>query len=133
LRAVLCLGPKRSDDPYTAQDHALLDTFVRHLALVFSNQQLLAERTAAPVVPLVIAEPTYDCADVYDGPRLTAQQLVTLRYLAEGLTNKQIAERLVVVEKTAHKHVAAILDKLEARNRTEAVAIARRKRLLPPD
>jgi len=57
---------------------------------------------------------------------------VTLRYLAEGLTNKQIAERLVVVEKTVHKHVAAIFDKLEARNRTEAVVIARRKRLLPP-
>lgn len=40
LRAVLCLGPKRSDDPYTLQDHALLETLVRHLALVFSNQQL---------------------------------------------------------------------------------------------
>ena len=136
LRAVLCLGPKRSDDPYTAQDHALLDTLVRHLALTFSNQQLhtqLMERAVARIAPPHSEELLCDYADVYDGPRLTPQQLVTLRYLAEGLTNKQIAERLVVVEKTVHKHVEAVLDKLEARNRTEAVAIARRKRLLPPD
>ena len=52
---------------------------------------------------------------------LTARQLEVLALLAEGLTNAEIAERLVVSPRTAEHHVAAVLTKLGAQTRREAV------------
>jgi DNA-binding NarL/FixJ family response regulator len=57
---------------------------------------------------------------------LTGRQLDVLTLLAEGLSNADIAARLVVSRKTADHHVSAILGKLGARSRGEAVATARR-------
>jgi DNA-binding CsgD family transcriptional regulator len=51
---------------------------------------------------------------------LTARQIEVLALLAEGLTNAEIAERLVVSLRTAEHHVAAVLTKLGARTRREA-------------
>jgi DNA-binding CsgD family transcriptional regulator/tetratricopeptide (TPR) repeat protein len=53
---------------------------------------------------------------------LTARELEVLTLLAEGLRNAQIAERLIVSEKTIDTHVSAILRKLGARTRGEAAA-----------
>jgi DNA-binding CsgD family transcriptional regulator/tetratricopeptide (TPR) repeat protein len=52
---------------------------------------------------------------------LTARQLEVLALLSEGLTNAEIAERLVVSPRTAEHHVAAVLTKLGAATRREAV------------
>jgi DNA-binding NarL/FixJ family response regulator len=52
---------------------------------------------------------------------LTPRETDVLRLLAEGLPNRKIAERLDINERTVKYHVAAILAKLEASNRTEAV------------
>jgi len=52
---------------------------------------------------------------------LTARQLEVLALLAQGLTNAEIAERLVVSPRTAEHHVAAVLTKLGAQSRREAV------------
>jgi DNA-binding NarL/FixJ family response regulator len=52
---------------------------------------------------------------------LTARQLEVLALLAEGLTNAEIAERLVVSPRTAEHHVAAVLGKLGAATRRDAV------------
>ena len=48
-------------------------------------------------------------------PELTPRERDVLRLLAEGLTNRQIAERLVVSEHTIHRHVTNILRKLDLR------------------
>jgi DNA-binding CsgD family transcriptional regulator len=53
-----------------------------------------------------------------------------LYLLAGGLRNAQIAQRLVVSEKTVHHHVSAVLRKLNARTRGEASAEALRLGLL---
>ena len=53
-----------------------------------------------------------------------------LGLLAEGLTNRQIAERLVVSEHTVHRHVTNILRKLDLPSRTAAAAHAVRSGLL---
>jgi len=56
---------------------------------------------------------------------LTTREIEVLKLLTEGLRNSEIAERLVLSERTVHHHVSAILRKLEAGSRTEAVARAR--------
>ncbi len=52
---------------------------------------------------------------------LTPREMDVLRLLAEGLPNRKIAERLAINERTVKYHVSAIIAKLEASNRTEAV------------
>ena len=60
---------------------------------------------------------------------LTARQLEVLRLLAQGLSNAEIAERLVLSQRTAKHHVAAVLAKLGASTRLEAARRAVELRL----
>lgn len=57
--------------------------------------------------------------------RLTPQQVRVLMMLSDGLANKQIAHALEVSEATVKAHVSAVLQKLGADNRTQAVILAR--------
>jgi LuxR family maltose regulon positive regulatory protein len=61
---------------------------------------------------------------------LTPQEQRVLRLLAEGASNQQIANQLVISLATARKHVSNILGKLGAANRTQAIARAREYALL---
>ncbi|HLR86496.1 MAG TPA: response regulator transcription factor [Wenzhouxiangella sp.] len=58
--------------------------------------------------------------------RLTPQQFRVLRLVADGLLNKQIADRLGIQERTVKAHVGAILEKLDVQNRTQASNILHR-------
>ncbi|MCS6847143.1 MAG: response regulator transcription factor [Anaerolineae bacterium] len=55
---------------------------------------------------------------------LTPREVQVLRLMAEGKTNKEIAAQLAITERTVKFHVGAILGKLGAGNRTEAVRLA---------
>lgn len=55
---------------------------------------------------------------------LTTRELQVLQLVAAGLTNPQIAQRLVISPHTAHRHVANVLRKLDASSRTAAVSRA---------
>ncbi len=59
-----------------------------------------------------------------EGPELTARERQVLDLIAQGLSNRQIGERLFISAKTASVHVSAILRKLGATSRTEAVFVA---------
>ena len=61
---------------------------------------------------------------------LTARQLEVVELIVEGLTNAEIAERLVVSQRTAEHHVAAVLTKLGATTRREAARRASELRLV---
>jgi DNA-binding NarL/FixJ family response regulator len=62
--------------------------------------------------------------------RLTKRELEILQLLARGLTQAQIAERLVISPKTVGTHIEHILPKLGVRSRAQAVAIAFREELV---
>ena len=55
---------------------------------------------------------------------LTRRETQILNYVAEGNTNKQIADILDISEQTIKSHVSAILRKLNANDRAHAVALA---------
>ena len=63
-------------------------------------------------------------------PKLTPRQIDVLQSMTRGLTNRDIATQLGIRQDRVDEHVAAILTKIGAANRTEAVAIALRKHLL---
>lgn len=65
-----------------------------------------------------------------DGPSLSPRELEVLSLLAEGAPNKVIARRLDISVHTAKFHVASIIAKLNAANRTDATAIAMRQGLI---
>jgi len=57
---------------------------------------------------------------------LTGQEKRVLELIGEGLTNRQIAERMYLAEKTAKNYVSSLLAKLGMHRRTEAAAFAAR-------
>lgn len=61
---------------------------------------------------------------------LTERELEVLHLLAQGMPNKEIAAQLVISERTAKFHVSAIMGKLGATNRTEAVSLAVQRGLI---
>ena len=62
---------------------------------------------------------------------LTDRQLQVLRLVARGLSNREIAETLVVTLGTVKKHLNNVFQKLGVQSRTQAVARAREWTLLP--
>lgn len=63
---------------------------------------------------------------------LTAQQFRVLTMIADGLLNKQIADRLAIQERTVKAHVSVIFEKLGVRNRTQAGVVLRELSLTDP-
>jgi ATP/maltotriose-dependent transcriptional regulator MalT len=70
-----------------------------------------------------ISEPLYDFP-------LSTREIEILKLVGEGLSNPQIAKRLVLSPHTVHRHVANIMAKLEVSSRTAAVGLAARRGVL---
>ncbi|MET0133477.1 MAG: response regulator transcription factor [Kibdelosporangium sp.] len=63
---------------------------------------------------------------------LTAREREILVLVAQGHANREIAERLVISERTARTHVSNVLSKLQLSSRTQAALLAIREGLTPP-
>jgi DNA-binding NarL/FixJ family response regulator len=75
-------------------------------------------------LPAVVAE---NLAVYVGGDPLTEREVEVLRRIAEGDRNRDIAEHLGITEDTVKVHVKRIMDKLGAKDRTQAVAIGIRR------
>jgi len=88
----------------------------------------MTEAASWGTVALEGAEPQGTVASVVrisrHGVPLTPRQKEVLGHIVDGGTNEEIAETLVVSRRTVERHVAAIFDKLGARNRAGAAALA---------
>ncbi|MGD2040653.1 MAG: response regulator transcription factor [Anaerolineae bacterium] len=84
--------------------------------------------TLAPEAAQTLIQATREPPQV--GFDLTEREREVLALLVEGLSNPQIAERLVISRSTVKFHVSSILSKLGADSRTEAVALAIKEDLL---
>lgn len=62
---------------------------------------------------------------------ITPRELEILQLIAEGLSNKEIAERVYVSENTVKTHSSSVFSKLGARRRTQAVQLGKELRLIP--
>ncbi len=93
------------------------DALAAGLQAVSRGMVVLDENLAAAALrPRISASPPAE--------RLTARELEALQLLAQGLSNKQIGDRLGITEHTAKFHVNSIMSKLGAQTRTEAVVHA---------
>ena len=119
--------------PYEAAMALSLSQSEASLRLSLAELQRLGARPAAARVARTLRE--RGARDLRQGPRsatldnpalLTARELEVLELLGEGLRNAQIADSLVLSRKTVDHHVSAILRKLDASTRTQAVAAAAR-------
>ena len=63
-------------------------------------------------------------------PKLTDRELQVLKLVAQGLSNREVAEQLFISENTVKNHVRNILEKLHLHSRMEAVVYAVREKLL---
>lgn len=82
-------------------------------------------------LPTLLLDPATAAASApREQPGLTERQLDVLKLLAEGQSNKEIARGLDIAEKTVKAHVGAIFRYLNVTNRTQAVTVAQRARLL---
>ena len=130
---------KASSAPFeTAQARIELATSLVALGRADAAEQEAAEAldSLLELGAVLEAERARRLLDVSSGggrvalPELTVREREVLRLLVEGLTNRQIAERLVVSEHTVHRHVTNILRKLDLPSRTAAAAHAVRAGLL---
>jgi ATP/maltotriose-dependent transcriptional regulator MalT len=63
--------------------------------------------------------------------RITPRELEILNLMAQGMSNREIAEKLFVSENTVKTHSSRVFDKLGAKRRTQAVQLGKELGLLP--
>jgi DNA-binding CsgD family transcriptional regulator len=98
--------------------------------IVFGALECVFEDPVAASVPenatVVLTVP-----EIETGPNLSPRQQEVLELMADGLTNKEIGDRLGITERTVKAYAQELYDKLDVRNRAGAVAAAIKHDLLP--
>lgn len=98
---------------------------------VASGESLLASSVTRRLIErFVRTRPATSTANL--AVRLTVRERQVLELIARGLSNAEIAEAFVLSETTVKTHVARILDKLELRDRVQAVVFAYESGLVQP-
>lgn len=98
--------------------HGIKPHYVSKLLEAFNDEEKRGESKIAQATPLLLIEP------------LSKRELEILQLIAQGLSNREIGERLFLALNTVKGHNRRIFNKLQVQRRTEAVARARELKLL---
>jgi DNA-binding NarL/FixJ family response regulator len=94
------------------------EEIVEAVEMVHANKRCIPQNIAKRLMDTIARE------------ELSQRELEVLKLVADGLTNKEIAERLFISAKTARNHVGSVLVKLGVNDRTEAATTAVRRGLI---
>ena len=97
-----------------------------------TGEALLAPAVTRRLIERFARLPTPGTAREAELAELTDREIEVMRLLARGLSNAEIADRLVVSPATVKTHVASILGKLRLRDRVQAVVVAYESGLIEP-
>lgn len=98
---------------------ASADTLLMALSLVMRGERFVPSLMQRPAHPQTVAAERVTFSD------LTERQSEVLRHLGEGLSNKAIAHRMGITEKTIKAHMTGVLRALSASDREQAIQSAR--------
>lgn len=113
------VGGKESNHPMT----------LRPPARPVSKRRQYADMAEGTGAGVPRHQQTVDRPAGVSGP-LSARQMEVLRWMAEGFTNEQIAERLVMKPATVATHITQVIKRLGAKNAKNAITVAFRRRLI---
>lgn len=99
------------------------DELVHAIRQVYDGKSTLDPSIARKVLHELSHEPDHPPI----AQRLTEREVAVLKLLAQGLSNREIADRLMVSQTTVHTHVSSILSKLHLATRTRAALFALRE------
>jgi DNA-binding CsgD family transcriptional regulator len=81
-------------------------------------------------IPVLATEPFVADTARIAALGITPRELEVLHLIAEGLSTREMADRLFVSENTVKTHISRVLDKLGASRRTQAVQVAKSQRII---
>lgn len=135
IRIVMLTMSENEEDLFEAikrgaQGYILKNTqpeeLYRYIEGAFAGEAPVSGRMAAKMLGEFV-RPSAQPADEIPEERLSERESEVLTCLADGMTNRQIAERLVISENTVKKHLRNILAKLHLQNRVQAALRARQQ------
>lgn len=108
--------------------NTLPDDLFRFIEGVFAGEAPISGLMAAKMLGEFTRPVAPQAADELLQEQLSERELEVLQCLAEGLTNRQIAAKLVISENTVKKHLRNILAKLHLQNRVQVALFALKQR-----
>jgi len=100
--------------------------------LIAAGEALVGPSVTRRLIAHYVRQPTPDAPTAARLSELTERELDTLRLVARGLSNAQIAQRQFIAEATVKTHVSHILAKLNLRDRVQAVVLAYETGIVKP-
>jgi DNA-binding NarL/FixJ family response regulator len=98
---------------------------------IWLGLKLTRTRIVVKEVPVPVSQPFSVNTQNIEKLGLTRREIEILQLIAQGLSNREIAERLFVSENTVKTHSANLFSKLSAKRRTQAVQLAKEAGVIP--
>lgn len=130
IRAVVLTNYHSDEDVFSALKAGALGFVLKSAPM---EQILSAIRSAAVGERSIPPHIAQQLAERVGRHSLSVRELEILQFVARGLKNREIAEKLHISENTVRNHVISVLEKLGSRDRTEATAVAIRQGLVRLD
>jgi len=111
--------------------HIGVDDLLRTIHRVYAGEVIISPPMAAKLLDeFVLLEEQRDAVQPDQETNLSKREIEVLQLVAGGTTNKEVADALFISENTVKGHLSRILEKMNARNRQQAVALAMEKGII---